>query len=178
MPKDSRLKGFLPANTFAMAVLKKRAPAEGAESPAATPILNSTPQPATTHFGRGNPKPELLFVGESFSEAANQLLNKMIEAMGVKVSDVYVAEIHALTAFETTEVEALKPKLIVTLGEAACQALLGKEINLSGVRGKIQKWNNFPVIASFSPEYLLQNPASKKDAWDDLKLAKKQLNWK
>ena len=173
MPKNSSFKGFLPSTSFAMAVCKKRVkPQQG--------LINtiSTPQSATTLFGRGNKKPELLFVGESFSEAAQQLLNKMIEAMGVKVSDVFIAEIHAHAAFEKAAVDAYGPKLLVTLGDTATALLLGKEIAGAKKSGALYEWAGYPVIASFSPEFLLKLPSAKKEAWDDLKFAMKQLKWK
>ncbi len=168
MPKDSRLKGFLPATMFAMALRKQKRAS----------ITNSTPQSATTLFGRGNPKPELLFVGESLSEAASQLLNKMIEAMGVKVSDVFVAEVHAQAAFSEAQMIPYAPKLIVALGEAATASLLGKEQPFAKSRGRIQSWHAYSVLPTYTPEFLLKTPASKKEAWEDLKLAMKHLKWK
>ena len=173
MPKNSSFKGFLPSTSFAMAVCKKRVkPQQG--------LINtiSTPQSATTLFGRGNQKPELLFVGESFNEAACKLLDKMIEAMGVKVSEVFIAEIHAHAAFEKAAVDLHAPKLIVTLGDHASELLLGKEVSSAKKSGSLYQWAGYPVIASFSPEYLLKHPAAKKEAWDDLKFVMKHLKWK
>ena len=165
MPIYSRLKGFLPATSFAMAVRKK--------------FTISTPEPATTLKGQGNRNPELLFVGESLNEAAKALLNKMIEAMGVKVSDVFVAEVHAQSVLTHEQVRLLNPKLMVSLGSTVTHLLLGQELSAAEKkRGILQNWNGIPLIASFSPEDLIKNPASKKEAWEDLKFAMKTLQWK
>ena len=154
--------------------------------------------------GEGNPHPELMFIGEGpgesedlqgrpFVGASGQLLDKMIEAMGVKRADVFISnivkcrppenrkplpeEVSACLPYLTAQIRLLKPKVIVALGSVAAQNLLGVETPVSKLRGKVMEWDGMKLIVSFHPSYLLRTPAAKKDSWEDLKLAMKELGW-
>ncbi len=123
-------------------------------------------------FGVGNPKAELMFVGEApgrdedlkgepFVGRAGQLLTKIIEAMGFKREDVYIAnvvkcrppenrnpapdEIATCSPFLFKQIELIQPKIIVGLGTFAVQTLLATEDKITGLRGKIHQWPN-PVV--------------------------------
>ncbi len=150
-------------------------------------------------FGEGSPQAELMFVGEApgadedatgrpFVGRAGQLLTKMIEAIGLKREDVYIANIlksrppgnrnpeadetKACKPFLLRQIATIKPKLIVTLGNPATQGLLETKVGITKIRGEFQPYPRFPgiyVLPTFHPAYLLRSPDKKREAWDDLK---------
>jgi DNA polymerase len=150
-------------------------------------------------FGEGNPKAELMFVGEGpgadedatgrpFVGRAGQLLTKMIEAIDLKREDVYIAnvvksrppgnrapesdEVKACIPFLFRQIAAIHPKLIVALGNPAMQALLDTKIGITKMRGHFQDYPRIPgikVLPTFHPAYLLRSPDKKREAWEDLK---------
>lgn len=154
-------------------------------------------------FGQGNPDTKLMFVGEGpgrdedkqgapFVGRAGQLLNKIIEAMKMERKDVYISNVVKCrppdnrTPFpeESTtckkilllkEIDIIKPQIICTLGACATQALLGEDVKISGARGKFFKFNNYKVVPTFHPAYLLRNPDAKKEVWEDMKKILKAL---
>jgi uracil-DNA glycosylase len=146
-------------------------------------------------FGVGNPKAQLVFVGEGpgadedeqgepFVGKAGQLLTKMIEAMGYARSDVYICnivkcrppqnrapdpeEMAACEPFLLNQLKAVSPKVIVALGKIAAQALLKEGTPITRMRGNWREWQNVPLMPTFHPAYLLRNPAEKKLVWADL----------
>lgn len=150
-------------------------------------------------FGEGNPKAELMFVGEGpgadedatgrpFVGRAGQLLTKMIEAIDLKREDVYIAnvvksrppgnrapesdEVKACIPFLFRQIAAIRPKLIVALGNPAMQALLDTRAGITKIRGHFQDYPRIPgikVMPTFHPAYLLRSPDKKREAWEDLK---------
>ncbi len=153
-------------------------------------------------FGVGNPRAELVFVGEGpgaeedelgvpFVGAAGQLLTKMIEAMGLSRDEVYICnvvkcrppgnrtpeldEIAACEPFLRAQLGALQPKVLVGLGKTAVQVLLREELPITRVRGTWREYAGIPLMPTFHPAYLLRNPAEKRSTWDDLKKVMKVL---
>jgi DNA polymerase len=150
-------------------------------------------------FGEGNPKAELMFIGEGpgadedasgrpFVGRAGQLLTKMIEAIDLKREDVYIAnvvksrppgnrapeadEVKACIPFLFRQIAAIHPKLIVALGNPAMQALLDTRVGITKMRGEFQPYQRIQgvwVMPTFHPAYLLRSPDKKREAWDDLK---------
>lgn len=150
-------------------------------------------------FGEGNPQAELMFIGEGpgadedatgrpFVGRAGQLLTKMIEAIDLKREDVYIAnvvksrppdnrtpesdEVKACIPFLFRQIAAIRPKLIVALGNPAMQALLDTKIGITKMRGHFQDYPRIPeikVLPTFHPAYLLRSPDKKREAWEDLK---------
>ncbi|MDD5423072.1 MAG: uracil-DNA glycosylase [Candidatus Omnitrophota bacterium] len=153
-------------------------------------------------FGSGNPKADLMFIGEApgrdediqglpFVGRAGQLLTKIIEAMGLKRQDVYIAnilkcrppdnraplpaEILACEENVKRQVGIIKPKVICTLGKFASQTLLKTETPISALRGKFQEYEGIKVMPTFHPAYLLRNPNDKKLVWEDMKKVLREL---
>jgi DNA polymerase len=149
-------------------------------------------------FGVGNPRAELMFVGEApgadedvqgvpFVGRAGQLLTKMIEAMGFAREDVYIAnvikcrppenrnpepdEVLSCEPFLFQQIESIRPQVIVALGAFAAKALLKSEQPISKLRGQVHDYHGAKLIPTFHPSYLLRSPGQKKYAWDDLKRA-------
>ncbi len=153
-------------------------------------------------FGVGNPSAELMFVGEApgadedvqgvpFVGRAGQLLTKMIEAMGFKRDDVYIAnvikcrppgnrnpepdEIETCEPFLFRQIESIQPKVIVALGAFAAKTLLKSDAPISKLRGRLYDYRGVKLIPTFHPSFLLRSPGYKREAWDDLKKALAEL---
>ncbi len=154
-------------------------------------------------FGEGNPNTKLMFIGEGpgknedlqgrpFVGRAGQLLNKIIEAMGMKREDIYISNIvkcrppsnRAPLPEETgkctsillfKEIEIIQPKIICALGATAVQALLGPKTTLASVRGNFQKFKNILLMPTYHPAYLLRNPAKKSTVWQDMQKVMKHI---
>lgn len=153
-------------------------------------------------YGQGNPKAEVLFLGEApgededlsglaFVGKAGQLLTKMIEAMGFTRDDVYICninkcrppgnrkplpvEVEACRPFVEQQIRAIKPKVIVALGATATHSLLRVETPISRLRNNWTDWEGVPVMPTFHPSFLLRSPWEKPKAWDDLKMVLAKL---
>jgi uracil-DNA glycosylase family 4 len=146
-------------------------------------------------FGTGNPKAELMFVGEGpgrdedlsgepFVGRAGKLLTDMIKAMGLQREDVYIAnivkcrppenrqpehdEVEACSPFLMRQIDVIKPKVICTLGNTPTQTLLQTTQGISKFRGEWFEFRNTKLLPTYHPAYLLRNPAAKTDVWKDL----------
>src|SRR5947207_4526373 len=149
-------------------------------------------------FGVGNPTADLMFVGEApgadediqgipFVGRAGQLLTKMIEAMGFKRDEVYIAnvlkcrppgnrnpepdEIEQCEPFLLRQLASVQPKVVIALGAFAARTLLKTDAPISRLRGRIFDYHGAKLIPTFHPSFLLRSPAYKREAWEDLKLA-------
>jgi len=146
-------------------------------------------------FGVGNPKAQLVFVGEGpgrdedeqgepFVGRAGKLLTQMIEAMGLKRSDVYICnvvkcrppenrlpekdEIATCSPYLLRQLDVIAPKVICCLGACAAQTLLNTNQGISRYRGEFFDYRGAKLIATYHPAYLLRNPNAKGDVWKDL----------
>lgn len=153
-------------------------------------------------FGSGSSSARLMFVGEApgqdediqglpFVGRAGQLLTKIIEAMGLKREEVYIAnilkcrppnnraplpdEILACSGNVRRQIEVINPQVICTLGKFASQTLLKTETPISSLRGHFHEYNGIKVMPTFHPAYLLRNPPDKKLVWADMKQILKVL---
>jgi uracil-DNA glycosylase len=149
----------------------------------------------TIVFGDGNPKAELVFVGEGpgadedaqglpFVGRAGKLLTQMIEAMGLERKDVYICnvvkcrppenrtpeddEITTCSPFLLRQLEVISPKVIVCLGAVAFKALLKTNRGISQYRGQWLEYRGCKLLATYHPAYLLRNPSAKGEVWKDL----------
>jgi len=153
-------------------------------------------------FGVGNPDAEVLFIGEGpgadedakgepFVGRAGKLLDKIIEAMGMKRTDVYIcnivkcrppnnrpplpAEEETCTPYLMKQIELVKPKFIICLGRTAAQWILKTTDGLSAMRGKMHDFHGARLIVTYHPAALLRNPEWKKPTWEDMKMLMKAL---
>ena len=115
----------------------------------------------------------------------------MIEAMGLKRSDVYICnvvkcrppenrlpekdEIEICSPFLLRQLDVVRPKVIVALGSCAVQTLLVTKQGITGLRGKFFPFRGAKLMATYHPAYLLRNPPAKPDVWKDLQLVMKEL---
>jgi DNA polymerase len=153
-------------------------------------------------FGVGNPNADLMFVGEApgrdedlqgfpFVGRAGQLLTKIIEAIALKREDVYIAnvikcrppenrnpepdEVASCEPFLFRQIDIIKPKVIVALGKFGAQTLLRTLDPISRLRGRVFDYRGAKLIPTFHPAYLLRNPSSKREVWEDMKLVRSLL---
>jgi DNA polymerase len=146
-------------------------------------------------FGDGNPKADLVFVGEGpgrdedlqglpFVGRAGKLLTQMIEAMGLQRTDVYICnvvkcrppenrapekdEVETCSPFLLRQIDAIAPKVIVCLGGVAAQTLLETNRGISHFRGEWLEFRGRKLMATYHPAYLLRNPSAKGEVWKDL----------
>ena len=156
-------------------------------------------------FGVGNPSADLMFVGEApgrdedeqgipFVGRAGQLLTKIIEAIGLRREDVYIAnvikcrppenrnpepdEVETCEPFLFQQIDAIKPTVIVALGTFAARALLRTLDPISRLRGRVYEYRGAKLIPTFHPAYLLRNPSSKREVWEDMKRVRELLKLK
>jgi uracil-DNA glycosylase len=149
-------------------------------------------------YGVGNPSADVMFVGEApgadediqgepFVGRAGQLLTKMIEAMGFRRDEVYIAnvlkcrppnnrnpepdEIEQCEPFLFRQIESIQPKVIIALGAFAARTLLKTNDPISRLRGRVYKYRGAQLIPTFHPSFLLRSPGYKREAWQDLKTA-------
>lgn len=156
-------------------------------------------------FGVGNVNAEIMFVGEGpgadedergepFVGRAGQLLNNMISAMGIKRSDVYIAnvvkcrppgnrtperdECDTCGPFLLRQIEVIRPKVIVALGAVAAKYTLGINDSMANLRGRWYDVKGSRLAVTYHPAYLLRDPRQKKEAWKDLQMVMKFLGLK
>jgi uracil-DNA glycosylase len=146
-------------------------------------------------FGVGNPKAQLVFVGEGpgrdedeqaepFVGRAGKLLTSMIEAMGLRRQDVYICnvvkcrppenrlpekdEIATCSPYLFRQLGVIAPKVICALGSCSAQTMLQTTQGISRFRGEWFDYHGSKLIATYHPAYLLRNPPAKGDVWKDL----------
>ena len=154
-------------------------------------------------FGDGDPNAKLFFVGEGpgadedaqglpFVGRGGQLLNNMIAAMGLKREQVYIAnvvkcrppqnrtpepdEANTCSPFLFQQIDVVRPKVIVALGQTAVTYLTGEKRPLSAWRGVTHPFRGgAKLIVTYHPAFLLRDPNQKKHAWADLQIAMREL---
>jgi uracil-DNA glycosylase family 4 len=153
-------------------------------------------------FGDGSARALLLFIGEGpgeeedlqglpFVGAAGQLLNNLLSKLGLRREEVYIAnivkcrppgnrnpeadEIKQCLPFLLKQIEAIRPRVIVTLGNVPTQALLGTQAPITRIRGQWQKYRETRVMPTFHPSYLLRFPKERHKTWGDMQLVMEYL---
>jgi DNA polymerase len=154
-------------------------------------------------FGVGNPKADLMFVGEApghdedlraepFVGRAGQLLTDIIErGMGLTRAEVYICnvikcrppenrnpegdEVAACEPFLFRQIDLVRPRVIVGLGTFAVQAVLKIKTPISKLRGNWHTVRGIKMMPTFHPAYLLRNPSDKRLVWSDIQAVMKEL---
>jgi DNA polymerase len=158
-------------------------------------------------FARGNPKARVMFVGEApgyeedkaglpFVGRSGRLLDRMLAAIGLDESSVYIANIvpwrppgnrtptpqeaAICLPFLRRQIELANPDILICLGNPSAQAVLGTKEGITRTRGR---WFTFDTgtrairaMATLHPAYLLRQPAQKRLAWRDFQAIKKALD--
>jgi DNA polymerase len=163
-----------------------------------------------TVFGVGNIDARIMFVGEApgadedeqgepFVGKAGQLLTKIIETMGVKRGDVFIAnvlkcrpdmpagssgnrrptgsEMQTCLPYLRAQIEVIKPTVLVALGAVAMEGLLGSVEPMSRLRGRWHEFQGIPLMATYHPAYLLRNQSlgEKRKVWEDMLLVMERV---
>jgi DNA polymerase len=156
-----------------------------------------------TVFGTGSPTARLMFVGEApgadedrtglpFVGRAGQLLTDMItKGMGLTREEVYIAnilksrppenrtplpdEVANCLPYLERQIAIIRPEFLCLLGKVAASALLDTTLSLGRLRSRWYHYRGIPAVVTYHPAYLLRNPASKKEAWDDLQMLMKAM---
>jgi len=153
-------------------------------------------------IGEGSTNAQLVFVGEApgreedlegrpFVGEAGRLLTKIIDAMSLKREDVYICnvikcrpprnrdpkrhEMERCIPYLEKQLEIIAPEVICTLGRIALIGLFRRDMKITEVRGKWLKWKDIPVMPTYHPAFLLRNPSSKREVWEDMKQIMRQL---
>lgn len=171
-------------------------------------------------FGMGNPYAKVMFIGEGpgweedhqglpFVGKAGQLLDKILLAIGLDRTKVYITnvvkchpminpetpqargndrpptqdEIAACMHYINQQINIIKPKCIVTLGNTATRFILNETQGVSALRGRFYTMSqtlfnqigDIKVLPTYHPAALLRNPSLKKETWQDMKMLKKFL---
>ena len=154
-------------------------------------------------FGEGDSKAKLIFVGEAPGESedlsgrpfvgrAGKLLDKIIEEMGLKREDVFIAnvvkcrppenrrptknEISICEPFLFKQIDSINPKIIVALGATALSCLLKTDDKIGDVRGNFLDYRGRKLLPTYHPAYLLRNPSAKKVVLEDMKKVMRELS--
>ncbi|HVQ77810.1 MAG TPA: uracil-DNA glycosylase [Candidatus Binatia bacterium] len=159
---------------------------------------------STIVFGSGNPRAKLVVIGEGpgeeedkqgkpFVGRAGQLLTRMLASVGFdRERDCYIAnvvkcrpernrnpeadEVAACSPFLLAQLDAIRPRVILALGNFAAQTLLGTREGITKLRGRTYPYRAIVLVPTFHPAFLLRNPGPeyRRMAWDDLKLARRE----
>jgi DNA polymerase len=156
-------------------------------------------------FGEGNPHAELVFVGEGpgadedeqglpFVGRAGQLLNRMMQVIGMKREEVYICnvvkcrppgnrapekdEIEACSRFLFRQLEAIKPRLICCLGAPAVKTVLGIKEGITKIHGHFYDFAASKALATVHPAYVLRNPREEKILREDFEKIREFLKGK
>ena len=148
-------------------------------------------------FGEGNVEADVMFIGDApleiednegkpFLGRGGEMLTAMIEkVLGLSRQSVYVtnllkchplankevheSEYHTCKAYLFKEIELVQPKVIVTLGEKAYHYLTNDVTALKEIRGTVMQKENYAIVPTYHPSFLLKNPSLKKEVFGDLK---------
>ena len=160
---------------------------------------------AQTVFGSGNQNADWLIIGDIpstdddkhgsiFSDQSGELLTAMLKAIGLNRQQVYITNIlkcmppnnrepemdesETCIQYLHQQIALVKPKLILLVGHSAAQRLLKTHSTMARLRQKVHVLDeiNLPVVVTYHPAYLLNMPADKEKAWQDLLLAKKTIS--
>ncbi len=156
-------------------------------------------------FGEGNPEADLVFIGEApgfeedrsgvpFVGAAGSLFTRMLQAMGLQREEVYIAnilkcrpprnrdplpsEVESCKPFLLAQLRCIQPSIIVTLGRVAARNLLETDAPISVLRGEFKDWQEWKVMPTYHPAYLLRNKNMKRPAWEDLQSVMAEMDRK
>ena len=194
VPTDAAARPVVPADFPTLDAL--------AEFAAGCPRCKLSSKRTHLVFGQGNARAPLMFVGEApgadedarglaFVGRAGQLLTKIIEAIGLSRDDVFIAnvlkcrppdnrnpepdEVAACLPYLREQIRLIAPRIIVTLGTFATQAILENGDSIGRLRGRFHPLGPVRVMPTYHPAFLLRSPERKKDVWEDMKKVRDAL---
>jgi len=150
--------------------------------------------------GEGDPRAGLVVVGEAPGATedetgrpcvgrAGKLLDDILKAIGFRREDVFICnvlkcrppenrdpeplEVAACSPYLHRQLELIGPRVILAMGRPAAHALLGVNLSLGELRGKLHRYRGIPLIVTYHPAALLRNPHWKRPTWDDIRIARR-----
>ncbi len=154
-------------------------------------------------FGEGNPHAHIVFVGEApgnhedlqgkpFVGAAGKILTQLLESIGLKRDDIFIAnvlkcrppenrnpkpeEIETCIPHLWKQLEIIRPKVVCTLGNFATQTLLGQKVGISKVRGQYFQVQNSFVFPMYHPAACLHQGRLREVLKEDFQKLRDFLN--
>lgn len=156
----------------------------------------------TVVFGSGDPQADLMLIGEGpgaeedrqglpFVGPAGELLTKILQAIDLQRNEVYIAnivkcrppgnrdpkpeEVAACRPYLESQIDLIRPKVIVLLGRVAAQTLLGNDLPLGRLRGVWHSVRGVEARATYHPAALLRNASFKRPTWEDMQVIRDRL---
>ena len=146
-------------------------------------------------FGEGREGARVAVVGESpgapdidsgrpFMGPAGQMLNRILEAIGLKREDCYLTNtvkmissgdeltpdiLSFFTPYLHRELRVVKPEVVIAFGNTPTRALLKTKKPISKMRGEFHDYQGMKLMPTFNPAYLLRDPTKKREVWEDMK---------
>ena len=153
-------------------------------------------------FGVGKTDANVVIVGESpglpdadsekpFMGPVGELLTKILAAIGLKREDCYLTNVvkyisqgdeltpdilKFFTPYLHREMAAIKPKVIISLGNTPTKALLNTKKSITQMRGEFYDFQGTKLMPTFNPAYILRDPSKKREVWEDMKMIREFLN--
>jgi DNA polymerase len=154
-------------------------------------------------FGEGNPTADVMVVGEApgqdedrsgrpFVGRAGKLLDLMLMTAGFERDAVFICnvlkcrppmnrnpmpeEVEACSPYLLRQVELVKPRVILAFGTFAAQTLLGSDVSIGRLRGKLHQYHGTPLVPTYHPAAVLRNPGWGRAVWEDLQRARAVLD--
>lgn len=146
-------------------------------------------------FGEGEKGARVAVVGESpgapdidsgkpFMGPAGQMLNRILEAIGLKREDCYLTNtvkfissgdeltpeiLSFFTPYLHRELRIVRPEVVIAFGNTPMRALLKTKKPISQMRGEFHAYQGMQLMPTFNPAYLLRDPSKKREVWEDMK---------
>ncbi|HEY0377047.1 MAG TPA: uracil-DNA glycosylase [Pyrinomonadaceae bacterium] len=153
-------------------------------------------------FGEGLPGARVAVVGESpgapdidsgrpFMGPAGQMLNRILEAIGLKRDDCYLTNtvkmissgdeltpdvLSFFTPYLHRELRVVRPEVVIAFGNTPTRALLKTKKPISKMRGEFHDYQGSKLMPTFNPAYLLRDPSKKREVWEDMKKVRAYLS--
>jgi uracil-DNA glycosylase family 4 len=158
---------------------------------------------STVVFGEGNPAAEVVIVGEApgaeeertgrpFVGPAGKLLDLLLMTAGFARDSVFICnvlkfrppgnrdplptEVMHCSVHLRAQLDAIRPRVLVTVGNFAARALLGTEAGVTKLRRQVHKYNGIPLLATYHPAFLLRSPQWTRAAWQDFQMIRRVLD--
>lgn len=152
-------------------------------------------------FGTGKTDADVVIVGESpgppdadsekpFMGPVGDLLVRILASIGLKREDVYLTNIvkfisqgdeltpdiiKFFTPYLVREILAIKPKIVISLGNTPTKALLNTKKSITQMRGEFYDFHGIKLMPTFNPAYLLRDATKKREVWEDMKMVRAAL---
>ncbi|HJU55671.1 MAG TPA: uracil-DNA glycosylase [Pyrinomonadaceae bacterium] len=153
-------------------------------------------------FGEGPLGARVAVVGESpgapdidsgrpFMGPAGQMLNRILEAIGLKREDCYLTNtvkmissgdeltpdvLSFFTPYLHRELRVVRPEVVIAFGNTPTRALLKTKKPISKMRGEFHDYQGMKLMPTFNPAYLLRDPTKKREVWEDMKKVRALLS--